>query len=206
MIRLLALVVISAATYEVAAAWGVSEKSVKKWDDEKLCKQLAKLEIKKDAEAVAIVANEISRRPDLDSTECTSVRASQEQEIQARTLETRTAPLDDYVEKVIDKVELLAKTKHEQKQRQNMFDSICKKEPWDVKLLEDYVAYAVSEMPPREARYSALVANRIKSKAYGFAQAASMLKIVDPNICSEASRERLRAVLEAYFAQPALLM
>ena len=65
-------------------AWGVSEKSVKKWEPKKLCEKSAELEIKKDWKAVAIIAKEIAARPDIDSSVCMDISKEREKEIASK--------------------------------------------------------------------------------------------------------------------------
>lgn len=55
-----------------AAAWGVNERSVAKWSDEKLCESLRTYDSKEDWKAVAAVAKEIARRQTLAIDQCST--------------------------------------------------------------------------------------------------------------------------------------
>ena len=68
--KVLLAIVLLLTIPQALGAWGVSEKSVKKWDAEKLCKKLGELEVRNDYKAVAIVSKEIADRENLAYSDC----------------------------------------------------------------------------------------------------------------------------------------
>jgi len=67
--KILLIIILLLTAPVVFGAWGVSEKSVKKWDDEKLCREWG-LSRSSRSKTESIIANELASRPEIDVTMC----------------------------------------------------------------------------------------------------------------------------------------
>ena len=168
-----------------SAAWGVNERSVTKWSEEKLCESQGKYEARKDWKAVAIIAKEIANRPQIDAGYCEKLG---EKELVKRTIATKnnltgtvTAPKERSFQRAIDEtyrkygIEVFTEGRA----------STCELREFDANLLEKIRSYGVSELRRTNFyQYSYFVSNAIASQITGMKQGLALAAQANPNFCT----------------------
>ena len=191
---------------QALGAWGVSERSVKKWDAEKLCTKSAELEIKKDWKAVAIIAKEIAARADINIDACADLSKQREKEIKNERREARTGPVSDDVSKILGEARISGLEKFGADVYKNVVRASCKKEKFDSNLRNDYQDHVAAVLPIGYQRYAHINTNAVDNEARGFALALNFATTLGPDLCSDAGIKDLERLIDAYVAamtQPA---
>ena len=184
------------------AAFGVSERSVKKWDDEKLCKKAGELELKEDWKAVAIISGEIAARENLDVEVCAAVgqAALEEAALEEASSKMSTIRLSrTFIRRSQVSDELFSKTMD--KYGENLFMEAvmvaCKKKETDYKVIDkaQNYAWAVASKREKGTAYRSLL--EIYPLFRGFIYGVASARQIDPEVCSAQGIKDFEVVIAA---------
>ena len=179
-------------------AWGVSEKSVKKWEPKKLCEKSAELEIKKDWKAVAIIAKEIAARPDIDSSVCVEISKEREKEITSKKRNARTSEIADDEMEILQGAKKSGLEKYGRDYFRNLVRASCGREELDENLIKDYENYVAAMLPTAYKRSAHIATNAIQSEAHGFELGLTLASTVGPNLCSDKAINAFDRLIDLY--------
>lgn len=179
-------------------AWGVSEKSVKKWEPKKLCEKSAELEIKEDWKAVAIIAKEIAARPDLDISVCMDISKERQKEITSKKRDARTSELTADAHEKLKAARKSGVEKYGRSYYRNLVRASCKREELDENLVEDYQDYVAAMLHQNYKAYAHIAANAILNEAQGFQLGITLASTVGPSLCSDTAIKSFDRVIDMY--------
>ena len=198
--KTLMVIILMLVMPQAFGAWGVSEKSVKKWDDEKLCEKSTELEIKKDWKAVAIIVKEIASRPSLDTDACEEISKSTQSKIADGKSKRRSRFLEE--ERIVVLNQSLKNGLEEfgVPYLRNLVRGSCKKEDVDQDFITEYRNYLIAALPNSHRGLASIAANRVQDEASGFALALHLASILKPDLCSDAGINGFDRLIDSYVA------
>ena len=179
-------------------AWGVSEKSVKKWEPKKLCEKSAELEIKKDWKAVSIIAKEIAARADIDLSVCMDISKEREKEITSKKRNASMSQIEADALEILRTAKKSGLEKYGRDYLRNLVRASCNREERDQNLGEDYLNYVAAMFPSSSTRHAHLATNGIKSEARGFELGLTLASTLAPTLCSDEAINAFDRLIDLY--------
>lgn len=184
------------------AAFGVSERSVKKWDDEKLCKKAGELELKEDWKAVAIISKEIAARENLDVEVCADLEQVGLENKTARTHRWRSRNTP-YVSSRLREAQYMARVQTLEKYGEEIFmDSVkvaCGHKQPDQDIIVKARNYTVSVIPHMAWESGLHYFDEIPVLFVGFQTGFALAGRLAPDLCSDKGIAAMESIAAEYF-------
>lgn len=197
--KILIAIVLLLTIPQALGAWGVSEKSVKKWDAEKLCKKLGELEVRNDYKAVAIVSKEIADRENLAYSDCRYLADTEFQKEVDEKAELRGGSYSYYYTTEATEVRSKMLKVYGSEFYNNLYLHACKNkdyEPDKGELAANMAAFAVATPHNREKRIGQEVAKEVMPNGMGFWSAIVAARMLYPDICNDENATKFKLVVE----------
>ena len=186
------------------AAWGVSEKSVKNWDDEKLCVEWGK-HASRSSKAADIINDELARRPKIDTLLCMELRAEgigvrRPGDFWDQAKEPDLDLVSGRHPKMLQLEELRKAGLREfgsEIYRDALLDICGRKDP-NPKLTKAYQDLMLNEASKKGLDVGELAANELDAHMRGFGLSLVLAAKIAPEICTESGIENLEKLIRRY--------
>lgn len=191
----------------VQAAWGVNERSVAKWSDEKLCQSRGKFEAKSDSGAFDVVVAEINKRTSIDKAACSESTEKAFLKYGESVKQRRTQPVEESDVRLIKKVKLATYEKFGTSLFQSSYSLSCDGIESEFSL-SDVVNFSalkygeVNRISRRSGRrdYTYLVTNGVRNEFAGAFFAASAIFFNNPSLCANTTDEQIEVMTNNFVA------
>lgn len=191
----------------VQAAWGVNERSVAKWSDEKLCQSRGKFEAKNDSGALDVVVAEISKRTSIDKAACAESSEKALFKYGESVMRRKTQPVEEPDARLIRKAKLATYEKFGPSVFRSSYSLSCNgiASEFSISDVVNFSALKYGDLF-RVSRgssgrdYTHLVTNGVRNEFAGAFFAASAIFFNNPSLCANTTDEQIEVMTNNFVA------
>ncbi|CAI8340725.1 MAG: Uncharacterised protein [Gammaproteobacteria bacterium] len=189
----------------VQAAWGVNERSVAKWSDEKLCQARGKFEARNDSGAFEVVVAEINKRSSIDKAACTASSEKTFSKYGESVRRRKTDQVEGPDARLIKKAKIATYEKFGASLFQSSYSLSCNgiESEFSLSDVVNFSALKYGELfrvSRRTRDFTFLVTNGVRSEFSGARVAASAIFFNNPSVCANTTDEQIDVMTNNFVA------